>query len=255
MSLRPAAAPVFAALGFVLASPASADLLLTGDYDSATTNPNQIDTSATQDPNADQLSLTSFETLVETAFAAQTGGVATFDNPTDNIPDSGNASQNIAFSDGTVLATFSRIGFISIQSGGGGRTPISGSRGVGGASTYGLDFNQTDQITAVGLTLISRAGNGSGDATVTATFVDAQGNNPQQVTAVSALADSNAGDDTFFGFSAPAGTFLTQLDVSTPYFTYLDDLGLVTGPVPEPGSLGLLSLGALALLPRRRPCA
>ncbi len=223
-----------------------ADVLLTGDYDSATTNANQVDASATAD-GSNQLSLGSFEALVEAAFLTQTGGVVTFDQSGDEIDD--NAVKNMAFSDGTVLATVARNGFVTVQTGSTNRTPISGANGYGGAQTYSLLFDEADQITAVGLTVLSRDATG-GTATITAFFVDADGLNQEAVAASSEMAQSNGGDDTFFGFSAPAGKFLSEVSVSTPYFTWIDDLGVVA--VPEPGALGLISLVAVFGLARRR---
>lgn len=226
---------------------ANADLLLTSDYDSTTTNANQIDVSATSD-GGNELSFTTFETLVEAGFAAQTSGVATFDQTGDVITAS---TGSMRFADNSVLATLTRTGNTEIQSGGGGRTPISGTRGVGGSNSYGFDFNEADQIIAVGLTILSRSGNGSGDTTITATFVDSDGNNSETISQSSFMSDSNGGDDTFFGFAAPTGKFLDGITVTTPYFTYLDDLGVVT-LVPEPGSMGLVAIGATMIFARRR---
>ncbi|MEM9914254.1 MAG: PEP-CTERM sorting domain-containing protein [Planctomycetota bacterium] len=233
-----------------LSAPLHADLLLTGEYDSATTNANQVDVSATSDANPNELSLATFTTLVETAFANQTGGVVTFDNAGDSLGSIG-ITEDLVFADNSVLASFSRVNSQQIQSGGGGRTPISGNSGVGGATSYAFDFDEADEITAVGLTILSRSGNGSGNASVVATFLDASGGGVQTVTATSNLADSNGGDDTFFGFSAPDGLFLTRLDISTPYFTYTDDLAVVT-PIPEPGALSLVGLGLLTIARCRR---
>ena len=254
MTFRPTALfPVLGlSLGLGVVPTASADLLLTGEYDSATTNANQIDTEATDSANANQLSLTQFKTLVETAFAGQTGGVATFDQAGDSVF---SGDQRLYFADNSVLATFQRTNAgTSVQTGSTNRTPISGASGFGGSDSYGFTFSVDDQITAVGVTLISRLATAS-DATVTATFADAMGAEVQQVAATSNLANSNGGDDTFFGFAAPTGKYLTGLTVSTPgYFTWADDLGVVTGDgvVPEPGSMGLLALGLPCLAARRR---
>lgn len=247
--------PIFSILLLGNTLPAHADVLLDGDYDSTSTNPNQIDSVATNDANANELSLSTFESLVESAFLSQSGGVITF-NSGESISwvDATATPSNIAFSDATVLATIQRtVSGTDVVNDAAttDRTPISGTHTFGGATDYGFVFDAADQINAVGLTVISRDGQTAGTATITATFADINGLNTQAVAASDTLAGGNATDDTFFGFTAPTGKYLTELRIQTPYFTRIDDLGIVT-QVPEPGSLALSLLGSTLLLARLR---
>ena len=248
------------ALGATLA--VRADVLLTGVYDSPTTNANQIDSAATSDLNANQLSLTTFTALVESAFLTKTGGVVTFDNETPgaqgniNFESSPGVKQfsNLKFGDGTVLAQIRRtVSGTNVVNdlGAADRTPISGSQSFGGSNNYGFEFKPSEGLQTVGLTIISRSGQTGGTITITATFADTDGLNPVNIAVSDALASANGTDDTFFGFVAPNGKSLAGLQIVTPYFTRVDDLAFTT-VVPEPASLALLGVGALALVTRRR---
>ena len=84
--------------------------------------------------------------------------------------------------------------------------------------------------------------------TAVATFSDSS-----TATATSAVGAGNATDDTFFGFVAPAGKSISNVTITMTGSTdnlCLDDLAFTT--VPEPATVGLLSLGGAALIRRRR---
>jgi hypothetical protein len=229
-------------------------------YDAAT-NANVVDSTA---PSSTALS--TFTSDVAAAYAANLGGVLNFEGIA-----TGNSSQVLAAGDridvtyGTGNAkvlqlTFNNGGQLSATAS---STPISGSYGL--TSFYGRTLtiaNPIDAVTGlptgevvtqVALTALSRSPSGSEQtATLTATY---SGGGTQSLSDVIAL--TQAGDDTFFAFTAPAGQSIVSLSAAlsatSPRVEAFDDLGFITSTtaVPEPTSLGLLGLCGGTLLARR----
>ena len=237
---------------------ASADVLLTGVYDSPATNPNQVDKSAAGPSSANAIDAAGFTALIAAGFADQTAGVITFDEGLQNDGSISNTSFSSArfgnTTDGPALFRIQRTVAgtnTQVDSAGNSRTPVSGNNGFGGQQSFGFNFLPEDGITAVGLTLLSRGGASDGTGSVVATFADADGSNPVQFTLSATIQSSDGGDDTFFGFQAPTDKFLQNLQINQAQFSWIDDLGVSTA-VPEPGSLGLASAAGFLLLVRRR---
>ena len=258
---------VFSLAGMALAAPVN--FVATATYDDAS-NANAIDSTA---PGS--VTPAAFQTLLTPAFTAGLGGVVQFE------PATGPAgAQRLA--DGTIdgftttygvgktlnvgaSAPIRRTNFASAsQLSGVHNLDTSDATGVGsgfpatgsetfvlslGPITGGLPF---EAVTSVALTANSRNSN-PGDVSMTATYVNPVTNATTAQTLTDAIAGTVATDDTFYGFTAPAGTYISSLSVTRSALIPFDDLGFVTAVVvPEPASLGLLGLGGLALLRRRR---
>jgi hypothetical protein len=103
-----------------------------------------------------------------------------------------------------------------------------------------------EELTRLGLTILS-ANRDYGLVTATATFSDGS-------TAVASrhIQEAAGLGDTFFGFVAPPGASILELNFSAPsgHQFFFDDVAFVTAP--EPSSIFLLAIGATALLCRAR---
>jgi len=126
-----------------------------------------------------------------------------------------------------------------------------GYLGIQGVSSYSLTFQPAagDGVVDFGITDIDRS-SGSSSGAFTVHFSDGS-----TITSSTASLPGGANAGTFFGFSAPTGLSITSVDwanSASGSASRFDDVALVVAPVPEPASLGLLSLGSLALLRRKR---
>jgi PEP-CTERM motif len=130
-----------------------------------------------------------------------------------------------------------------------------GYLGIQGTSSYSLAFQPAtgDGVVDFGITDIARAnGGGTSGGAFTVHFSDGS-SITSSATSLTGPSGPTGGTGTFFGFQAPAGLTITSIDwANSGSASRFDDLALVVAPVPEPASLGLLSLGSLALLRRRR---
>ena len=268
------------AAAVILSAVASAHAVpLAGTYDENTTQANTIEQSATFASStgsataANIVTAASFDPTVETQAGLGFGGVLTFDTPintNDQVPSTGIASPiNATFNGGakSLDITYTLGTGVAIRQGNlTNRTPISANNG----STPGFAFTtvseapgtltlgfgpvagglDNEQVTQAGFTFLSRTSRNYGVVSATATFSNGD--------AVTASFTNNVlsagGQDTFFGFLAPDGSSISGISLSTTGGAgfSIDDVGLVTSNVPEPGSLGLLAAGGLLTLLRRR---
>lgn len=240
-----------------------------GVYDESTTDENtgvagiqnnSVDVSATVDV-ANRVSLATFSSSVLTAFNNNLGGVINFDNGlTGNFGSTISASygtsqaKSINITNGvsntwTAIASTSRTGISHPTNDTTGTIlSISGNTGTATGPDFVFNFSVTDQVVMVGGTLLSRSGATNQTVTARVTFSNAT---TDSVVFTSAGAN-NGGNDTFAGFKAPTGFYITQFqfDLPTNEFRSVDDLGFIT--VPEPTSLAMIGLGAALVLRRRR---
>jgi len=251
----------------------AATLTLSQGYDENTNQPNAVDTQAA----GNSLTLTSFSTLVSSAFTAGTGGVINFDTPNGGTGNVNSQSSN------TVNFGPKSFSFTSASTGGttpssnvnvasfGSLTPISGSsadsKGLittnGTAESWTLNFNSltggavNEAITTMGFTLLSRSGAGQ---TVQVDWL-LNGSSTAAKTQTEAISSTQAGDDTFFSYVAPTGSTITGLRFTFDTLNALtnpdvrlaiDDLAFITSIVPEPSRMAFLGLGIFALFGRRQ---
>ncbi len=259
------AAFAFAAYAFVVGSSAGATYATVGTYDS-TSNTNTVDRNASGNAlvSADRNDVAGFTPLVSTAFAAGLGGVINFDTSTasgDSSPlsgtyDSGAKGLNIAVSQPYSVISSGNV------------SPISGSNSLifpsDSLATNAASFTfslsgatlANEAVTQIGFTLISRRSGDPTTATVVTTFSD---NSTSTAPTISFTApgtsNPNPAEDTFYGFTAPAGLSISKLDISFSGGDgrrTIDDFGFITAVVPEPSTALLGALGSLCLLRRRR---
>lgn len=150
-----------------------------------------------------------------------------------------------------------------------GRTPVSGNGVLSDPNSlnYWIEFTSLEspapmeRVVQAGVTVLGRSTGISntpvnlGLVTVTAYFSDGT-----STVASRQINEGRAVGNTFYGFSAPSGLWITSLAVNVPApngaGTSLDDLGFITAVVPEPGVIPLLLIGAAGLwMARRRRAA
>ena len=268
--------------GFILASPAFAQVTV-GVYDPDSANDvdqSGIFSSATGSASAaNVLTVDQFSAEITEAFAAGTGGVLDLEGagaitfPSGNTGNvTGLGSFRATFNNGDSTNQIDFAGNADPQfitgEGGGGQVATSGeiSLGLSAGATYdfGGFFLSSDVpddvgITSFGATLLqSNAGNQTYQ--VTATFEDVFTNDESTLLFEDLTFDGAAANtlDTFFGVTAPDGSFITGLEftnTSGGALTLIDDIGFVTGTttaIPEPSSLALVSLLTGLVVVRRR---
>jgi len=147
---------------------------------------------------------------------------------------------------------------------------ISGSNNLltdGSVVAFTLAFDgitgglSNEAVTSVGFTILSRdtvaaGGPATSIAQITANFSDGNSQTVQD------MIDAPIGtDDTFFQFLAPSGHSITSLSFDNLDTTSvdefkkrlpIDDFAFITAPVPEPSTAGLLAIGLVGLLRKRR---
>lgn len=219
-----------------------------------------VESDATGAPN----DRATFGPAVSAAFTAGRGGVINFEVAENTAGTSLEASYasgaktlNITASEAFSIQTFS------------GSTPVSGTFGLLLPSANDSNDNATltftgitggepgEAVTSVGFALLSRnTGTGTSDYTQTVTVI-ATFSDGSTATASDTINGANGTDDTFFGFTAPAGLSIASIGFDPALDardsrTVIDDLGFVTSVVPEPASASLVVLAAGGLLARRR---
>ena len=154
-----------------------------------------------------------------------------------------------------LLLTNNQTAQTSISGGPGAANAADGLPGgafyTGAGTSFALDVTSItggalgEYVDSLGITMLSRAARVHPGTTAVATFSDLS-----TATATSDIDAINAGDDTFFGFVAPAGESITGVTISwTSNLVALDDVSFTT--IPEPGVLALLGVG-LGLVAMRR---
>jgi len=193
-----------------------------GIYDDDEFQPNTVDKSATDDGNANQVSLATFKTDIATAFAEGRGGVINFDDG-----EKSNISTLIATygPGGSKSVTITSSGALSFNKQVGVRTPISGELHLskGDNTNWLLSFGSESNVTQVGATVLSRSGSATVSITGKVTYNDAT----TTTAAASVSGVSNGTDDTFYGFKAPAGKTIVSLAFTTTSFRSIDDLAFI----------------------------
>jgi hypothetical protein len=202
-----------------------------------------------------------FTTDVATAFANNMGGVIDFESG--SVGDT-TARLGVVHSLGLNI---SFTGFTAFTGAANGRIPISGDNRLNGDRSGSIDFGglfdvatnnplPDYRISQVGLTMLARENPRDWSGTVTATFSDTT----TASYSISQLGGytvqdpplANPPEDTFLGFTAPAGLSITAISFNQTgggQFTLsVDDLGIIA--IPEPSTyvaiLGLIGLAVVA---------
>ncbi|MCC7473807.1 MAG: PEP-CTERM sorting domain-containing protein [Pirellulales bacterium] len=269
---------------------ARAAFITSGVYDEAVNQSNAVDVEAA----SNNITLAAFSTLVANAFAANEGGVIDFDytQPGTTGLGSGDISTlatQINSVYGVSQSATMRInrGLYNGSSGSaptmsvspsvaGGTQSLSGFGAsdaeqlhLGSQSGDGNDFRLTftdssgttaQPVIAFGLTFLGRTDAGQSYTVVFEVgLVDlVGGGNPQTATFASETIDIGSGDDTFFGYQAPAGKMIQYVRSNNSRLARMDDMAFVI--VPEPASSSAIGLGlaiacSAAFTKRRREIA
>jgi hypothetical protein len=233
----------------------------TGVYDE-TTQANAVDTDAASNPgNAALLAagqivtLSTFMSDVLTAFNNDRGGVVDFGTSTDvttfnalSAADKqgffatygASQAQTLTVTMTTNTGTAPAIN-LTATSDTAAATPISlsGYMGLSSGGNFGFSFDKP--LSEVALTIVSRT--------------SLRNVNPFRIVldddttfdfALEEIANSNGGDDTFFGAKAPPGRAITAFRVTGGGAIRFDDFAFVV--VPEPGGYAQAVCGAMCLL-------
>jgi hypothetical protein len=241
---------------------------------------------ATSNTATDGVTLSSFTTLASTAYSNGLGGVFSFETGSAGSGDTNTQlttlAANATFGDSATNDVEGYDGTLTPGSGAPSAAPIvafyrsdanasssaaldwnsnngadlasggsgGGYMGIQGTSSYSLTFQPAagDGVVDFGITDVARSsGNSAGNFTV-------HFSNGSTLTSSSQSLTGATTTGVFFGFSAPTGLTITSVDLANTgaSASRFDDVALVVSPVPEPASLGLLSVGTLALLRRRR---
>ncbi|HVJ47218.1 MAG TPA: PEP-CTERM sorting domain-containing protein [Luteolibacter sp.] len=264
---------IFAA-GLLLApfSQAAISLGVVQTYDAA--GGDGVDTNASGNAIGSALpnDVVGFTTAVASAYTSNTGGVIDF-----GTTGSGNVGQmNITYGGTKTFAITSTIDYasgaspvsqtIDIRDNLSTMAPISGvtallpnqaNSAIGWTLNFGSISNGAvgEAITTAGFTLLSRTG--FGQSLTVDWFIN--GNSTPVGSDTEAMASSSATDNTFFSYTAPAGSAITGFKIN---FTSggngvdkrlgIDDIGFITGVIPEPGSALLFGLASVTAMVRRR---
>lgn len=171
--------------------------------------------------------------VISGGFSSRYPGAVSASNPSGDGTSVTGVNSNYVFRDanGVPLATQPTLG--------GG---YMGVTNLGSPAT--MVFN--NPLSFFGITAIPRGA----DRTTTLTATLSDSSTVVIGTGVQTTAAGTQGQAVFFGYTAPAGLSINRVAITADGFVRFDDLAFAV--VPEPASLGLLSLGGLAMLRRRR---
>ena len=230
--------------------------------------------------------LTAFQALETAAFAGGTGGVVNFEAA--NLTTGNVANTTIGDSQANaVTGTIGTNSFKFYRSDANGNAAqaydyninngASIASGVSGGGYLGIQGTNTNTMTfyvpassnggtafgtpiaSFGLTDVARDDGQSSSGTFTVNYLNAltgaaAGSDTSSTLALTGVNGAAVGNGVFFGVTAPAGDVIGSVSFTegTGASDRFDDLAVITAPTPEPASLGLLGLGGLTLLRRRR---
>jgi hypothetical protein len=230
-------------------------------YDENAVQTNQVDVSATA------FTVGQMTSAVASAFSAGRGGVIDFDNGT--FTDSRTIDARFAgasFNKSLRLTSGVRdwqIGVLGTSSSSG---SISGPNVIflGAPAPFPNPFANTivfgdvtdvstnavlpERVTSFGMTIIDANFNGSGNNV----HFDVSFSNGTATSTDFFIPLAFQTNDTFFGWSAPANAYITQISFTATNNTAGEDWAFITSPVPEPASVALLAIGAVGTLLMRR---
>ncbi len=188
------------------------------------------------------LTLEEFSSQVATAFAEGRGGVINFDNGSLND----NQSFTATFADGAKSIDFvnqpGHGGTYSISGPSGDRTGVSGDQFLtrGGNPHFDLvmtneqGFEPDERVTAVGVTILGRDGQGTGrNFRVIAFYTNGLDSGSSSTFRSFDMENGNGTQDSFSGIVAPEGYWITRVRVHSDHgvFVGIDDLAFMTQTV------------------------
>ena len=255
---------LFACAGTLIlacASDSLADVNAVRTYDESAVQINQVDVSATV------MTVAQMTSAVASAYDAGRGGVIDFDNgfftDTKTIDARfAGGSKSLRLTSGVrdwqigVLGSSSSSGSISgpnvifLGSPSPFPNPFANTIVLGDVTSTASSTILPERVTSLGMTIIDANFNGSGNNVhFDVSFSDGS---TSSLSYFIPLAFQT--QDTFFGWTAPANSYITQINFTATNNTAGEDWAFITSPVPEPASGALLALGvpAAALVARRK---
>ncbi len=235
------------AVSALVAGGARAALVTTDVYDPTGDGSNNIDTEAA----TNDITLTDFRTLVNSAYDNDLGGVVNFDELNDPelngfvaaYGTGGTEMLSVSPGSNNAYGSGSTTGW-NVRDSSGSNGAISDPKVLRGGWIWDFDFDTG--LTAVAITFVER---NNSNPNVVATIELQDGTRTEKFNAT-------ASDDTFFAYTASAGNPIVSLELDTSNgdspgeYHEVDELGFVV--VPEPATLALLGVGGAAVLVRRR---
>lgn len=221
--------------------------LSVGVYDENVLQPNTVDVEAA----GNTLTLAKIKSDVLTGFPINDAAVLNGDITTGNFTFGTGLSKSVNFASTIHNQTLGVANLASANF----ATPISGTSAFGLTPTDHYSIGPVvggvsgEHIDEFGLTVLSQTVD---LGTVTVSIDQSNGTTQSVQRHITA---SNGGQDTFYGFTAPAAVAITGFAISTSQTEqnglFFDDIGFATSALPEPASFGLL-ISASMLLRRRR---
>jgi hypothetical protein len=223
-------------------------------YDENVFQANAVDATAA----GSNVTLAQFSLDVAAAFAANNGGVVTFDDGGATPDTAGDqfftATYGVAQSASLVVTRIDSANFFNNNNNnapalsGSATTNANGNYlGLAGAAPWAASFSRP--LEQWGVTAISRNAERRGVLTINLTNSTSVAFPEETIGAVN--------DDTFFGYKAPAGVGIASVSWNDggSGFSRFDDMAFIVG-VPEPAAAALAAMGLLCLRAtrRRRTC-
>ena len=247
MKIRQLTTLALATLALVTTQAGAALLLTTDVYDPTGDGSNNIDT----EDSYNDISLADFRTLVHEMYDIDRGGVINFDDLSDTelgdfeaeYGTNGTGILTVSVGDNNEIGSGAVSGW-NVRNSSGSNGAMSDPKVLRGAYTWDFDFDTG--LEAVAVTMVRRT-LGGGTVDVTVELQDGT-----RILKSDDFALSTTNKDTFFAYEASRSNPIVSLELVSVEDEYneVDELGFVV--VPEPASLGLLVLGCVSVLSRRR---
>lgn len=223
-------------------------------YDEDLVQANKVDQSATP------LTVAQMTTSVAAAFDTGTGGVINFDNG--SLTDSRTIDAHFAAGTKSLRLTSSirdwSIGVLGVGNGGAISgpnviflgspapfpTPFLNDIVFGDVTDSNSGVGLAERVTTFGFTILDATFNGSGNNLQLSAYFSNGSSTSMNYT----IPLANNSRDTFFGWTAPPGTYFTHVSFSANNNTAGEDWAFITAPVPEPATSCVVGIGFAGLL-------
>jgi hypothetical protein len=217
---------------------------------------NQIDTNAAAGVGVGtNVSVAQFATDVLAAFNSDSGGVVNFDGAALTSEKSFDVTYGASQANTLTVTLTTLTGGVpaySFQTGGDANSvPVSGTQyfGLSSGSDYGFTFSTP--LIEWGLTALSRTASRTVNS-ITITLDDSSTYVFSGEAITASTSGVNGPDDTFFGYSTPAGRTIASIAIDASSAMRWDEMGFVVVPEPNVWVLSVLCLLGVAAVPKHK---